>query len=194
LYLTKLQNLFSTTDVPDSAADLFEKNIDSLYAYARKRVQSEDDIMDVLQDTFVAYLESVANFKGLSSPLTYLTGILRNQIFNLYRRQNREFSLADEDLALLLQEKRPATPQENSPTSSALETSDTHQVLADCIRRLPHPYHTAFILREIEELPTDEICNILSVSVTNLNVILHRARQKLRQMLVAEGIKNEIGH
>ncbi len=47
----------------------------------------------------------------------------------------------------------------------------------------------AFLLREVEELDTEEICNILEVTRTNLGVLLHRARTRLRECLEAKGIR-----
>lgn len=77
-----------------------------------------------------------------------------------------------------------------SSAEKAVDAEETQQLIETCIRRLKPPYFEAFVMREIEELSTEEICKILSVSVTNLNVILHRARQKLQQMLKDEGIEN----
>lgn len=173
-------------------SEIFDQYSHSLYAYAKKRVQSDEDILDLLQDTFVVYLESGEKFQRLSSPLTYLTGILRNKIYNLYRKQNREFSVSDDDLGIMMQSKSgaAATLGSGSPSEKALENRDSQKVIEACIRRLKSPYYQAFVLRELEELPTEEICKILSVSVTNLNVILHRARQKLQVMLIEAGISN----
>jgi len=45
-------------------------------------------------------------------------------------------------------------------------------------------------MKEIEGLKTDEICNIMEVSVTNLGVLLHRARNRLRECLEGKGIRD----
>lgn len=178
----------------DITSEPFEKYANSLFAYAKKRVQSDEDILDLLQDTFLDYIEGQDKFRELSSPLTYLTAILRNKIFHLYRKQNREITLSDEDLNTALRSKTAGKGMTagNSPSAAerSVDAEETQKIVEACVRRLKPPYFEAFVMREIEELPTDEICKILSVSVTNLNVILHRARQKLQQMLKDEGIEN----
>ncbi len=173
------------------ASEPFEKYANSLYAYAKKRVQSEEDILDLLQDTFLDYIEGQDKFRELSSPLTYLTAILRNKIFHLYRKQNREITLSDEDMNTAIRGSTSGRSMiQVSSAEKAVDAEETQQLIETCIRRLKPPYFEAFVMREIEELSTEEICKILSVSVTNLNVILHRARQKLQQMLKDEGIEN----
>lgn len=185
--MTHAEKNHNSTHVPDIASEPFEKYANSLYAYAKKRVQSEEDILDLLQDTFVDYIEGQDKFRESSSPLTYLTAILRNKIFHLYRKQNREISFANEDLNVVM-----ITSASHSASAAErfVDAEDTQRIVEACVRRLKPPYFEAFVMREIEELSTDEICKILSVSVTNLNVILHRARQKLQQMLKDEGIEN----
>ncbi|MFZ5628002.1 MAG: RNA polymerase sigma factor [Spirochaetota bacterium] len=178
--------------VSEFSADDLDKYANSLYAFAKKRVQSDDDIFDLIQDTFLDFFDQKDRFREHSSALTYLTSILRNKIFHLYRKQNREISVTSEDMNLMLHGKMDRATQGrtsgNSPIEIQIDSNETQRIVDACLKRLKSPYFEAFVMREIEELPTDEICNILEVSVTNLNVILHRARQKLQQMLREEGI------
>lgn len=164
----------------------------ALFAYARKRVQSEDDILDLIQDTLADYLSHPENFRNASSELSYLTGILRNKIFELYRRQGREVTPGNDALGAILDETASALLQLN-PTEAIdrqLTGDDVARRIQHCVRQLKPPYFQAFVLREIEELKTDEICKIMGVTITNLNVILYRARKQLQLMLKKEGIED----
>ena len=180
--------------MPEFSPQDFENYGNSLYSYAKKRVQSDEDIMDLIQDTLLDFLEQQDQFREKASPLTYLTAILRNKIFHLYRKQNREISIASEELNVMIQthsEKMAFGPETGvSAAERSTDARETHRIVESCVKKLKSPYFEAFVMREIEELPTDEICKILSVTVTNLNVILHRARQRLQQMLRDEGIES----
>ena len=56
-------------------------------------------------------------------------------------------------------------------------------MIRDCMDGLPGNQQEAFVLREVEGLDTTEICKIVDVSVTNLGVLMHRARARLRECL-----------
>ncbi|HUH02956.1 MAG TPA: sigma factor-like helix-turn-helix DNA-binding protein [Kofleriaceae bacterium] len=62
-------------------------------------------------------------------------------------------------------------------------------ILRSCLQDAPGQQRTAFVLREVEGLSTAEICNILEVSATNLGVMLHRLRNRLRECLERKGIR-----
>jgi RNA polymerase sigma factor (sigma-70 family) len=72
---------------------------DRLFRYALSRVRDAGSAEDLVQETLLAALKSRERFKGDSSELTWMTGILRNKIFEFYRRQAREVPLlpSDED-------------------------------------------------------------------------------------------------
>jgi RNA polymerase sigma-70 factor (ECF subfamily) len=61
------------------------------------------------------------------------------------------------------------------------------ELIRGCMDGLPANQREAFVLREVEDLDTGEICKILDVSVTNFGVLMHRARARLRECLEAKG-------
>ncbi len=63
------------------------------------------------------------------------------------------------------------------------------QGIHGCLDRVPTNQRMAFVLREIEGMDAQEICNILEVTRTNLGVLLHRVRNRLRECLEAKGIE-----
>ena len=62
------------------------------------------------------------------------------------------------------------------------------ELILGCMDGLPVSQREAFVLREVEGLGTTEICKILTVSVTNFGVLMHRARARLRECLEAKGL------
>ena len=61
------------------------------------------------------------------------------------------------------------------------------ELIRGCMDGLPINQREAFVLREVEGLDSGEICKILDVSVTNLGVLMHRARARLRECLESKG-------
>ncbi len=61
--------------------------------------------------------------------------------------------------------------------------------IEECLEGLPTKQRMAFILREVQELESKEVCKILEVTVTNLGVLLYRARNRLRECLEAKGVR-----
>jgi RNA polymerase sigma-70 factor (ECF subfamily) len=76
-----------------------------------------------------------------------------------------------------------AGPAWNQSPSKLLEQKEFMEVFRDCLDHLPEAHRRAFSLREVDGIPGDEICKILDITPTNLWVMLHRARNKLRGCL-----------
>ena len=75
------------------------------------------------------------------------------------------------------------------PQAIALYGAEIAEFLEDCQQSLSSSQRVAFVLREVEGMSTEEICNILDVSRTNLGVLLFRGRNRLRECLEAKGVK-----
>lgn len=165
---------------------------DRLFRYALSRVRDEGAAEDLVQDTLLAALESRGRFKGESSELTWMTGILRNKLFELYRRQAKEVPLlpSDEDADPQSEFfdarhwKAAAAPRDwgGEPARSA-ETAEFSAALRACLGALSAGVARAFVLREMEGLEPDAAAETLGVSRGHLAVLLYRARLRLRRCL-----------
>jgi RNA polymerase sigma-70 factor, ECF subfamily len=172
------------------ATDL-ERYRSVLTKYARRCLRNVADAEDAVQDTFTAALVSTA-FAGLSSPSTWLHGILKHKIIDIYRRQAREpvFAAPPEDE---LQDETDAlfTPDghwRDAPThwgdpEAALARREFLDVLEGCLACLPANCARAFQMRELMDMEVGEICDVLGISTDNCYVMLHRARLRLRTLL-----------
>jgi RNA polymerase sigma-70 factor (ECF subfamily) len=164
---------------------------DVLYRYALVRLGNREAAENVVQETFLAALEGMAGYSGKASERTWLVGILKHKIIDTYRRSARELAVDEVDSlpdpAEELFDKRgewrvgPRSFLERPDT--ALEASRLYQVLERCLEALPPRMARAFALREMDGLPTNEVCKILGVTPTNLGVMMHRARMQLRRCL-----------
>jgi RNA polymerase sigma-70 factor (ECF subfamily) len=156
------------------------------------QLRDNDVAEDVVQDTLLAALQGASGFSGRSSLKTWLTGILKHKIVDVIRRKSREPVLASldeecqlEDLDALFDE---TGHWENPPADwGNPETALTQQQFLDvmqmCLEKLPPNTARVFMMREVMELESEEICKELAITSTNLWVILYRARIALRQCL-----------
>ncbi|MGZ3790673.1 MAG: RNA polymerase sigma factor [Bacteriovorax sp.] len=139
---------------------------------------------DLVQNVWVTFFEVLPTFQGKSQIKTFLYGILINKAREL-RRENARSDLHD-PIDLVMEERFNSNGSWSRPPLNPEELMDVSQSLEmiyDCIEKLPSTQRAAFCLWEIEESETSEICKILEVSVTNLGVILYRAKNRLRECI-----------
>ena len=74
------------------------------------------------------------------------------------------------------------------PVDAQIYDKQVSEGLDDCLDNVPAKQRMAFILREVEGFTTEEICKILEVTRTNLGVLFHRVRNRLRECLEAKGL------
>ena len=166
---------------------------DVLFRYAISRVPDREVAEDIVQEAFLAALRARASFAGQSSERTWLIGILKRKVFDHYRKHYRERSVIDTEAD---HQEDPFTEDlfdrrehwKQSPSMwfhprAALQEKEFWNVLRQCIDGLPKRMTDAFTLRVLEELTTEEVCNIMDVTPTNLGATLHRARMRLRLCL-----------
>ena len=184
------------TQVPDAGLWLNQHG-DYLYKYAVFRLRDPTAAEDVVQETFLAALKAYANFEGRGSERTWLVGILKHKITDQFRRLSREAPIgegADEGPEHNEFFERPdqwsghwsndyAPTEWHATPAQLVENGDFWRVFSDCLAPLPARTASAFTLREVDGLSSEEICELLSITVNNLWVMLHRARLHLRNCL-----------
>ena len=176
---------------PDLVAQ-FEAHRGYLLRVARLQLRNDELAEDVVQDTLVAALQAAAGFSGKSSVKTWLTGILKHKIVDEIRRKTAAPSFAplaeesqiDDFDALFDETGHWDNPPANwgSP-EGALERREFFDILELCLDKLPPNTARVFVMREVMELDSAEICKELAITATNLWVIMYRARMSLRECL-----------
>ncbi len=164
---------------------------DSLYRYALARVKDPSVAEDLVQETFLAALGARKNFKGQSTTRTWLIAILKHKIIDHIRKKTREQdsdkleSLTDGiDINFADRGDWHLRPTKWAKNPIKLyEQKEFMDVLYRCLAELPERQATAFMLREMDGLSTDEICKELGITATNSWVMLYRARMTLRRCL-----------
>ena len=158
---------------------------------------------DVVSETLIAALEGVRTFEARAQLRTWVVGILKHKIVDHLRRSSREVSIeANQDagpagsLEDLYNEagSRLATPLEWSNPEQALTQQQFMDTLQRCIADLPQAQGRAFMMREWLGYDTDEICRTLGITANHCNVLLFRARMRLRECIESQWIGKRPDH
>lgn len=150
----------------------------------------EQEAEDVVQETFVTFLEKVSDFEGRSKVRTYLFGILYRKIHEARRTRKREQE--QDDIDEVFESRFDETGSWGTPpvpVDASLFDEQVRAFLKDCMEALSDLQRRVFVLKEVEEIPSKEVCNILEVTRTNMGVLLHRARNSLRECLEERGVE-----
>ncbi len=178
-------------------AGLVRRHGGALLRFARLFVRERSAAEEVVQDTWIAVLEGLDGFEGRASFKTWLYRILANRARTRAAREGRSVpfsSLVEEGDEHAVDPERfdaagmwrdpPAGWTDETPERLALE-AETRGVMEAAVAALPPAQRAVLVLRDEDGLETEEICNLLGLTVTNQRVLLHRARTRVRQALEA---------
>jgi RNA polymerase sigma-70 factor (TIGR02943 family) len=183
------KQVLETAAAATDPASWVDRHGDYLFRYALSRLRQAELAEDVVQETFLGALRGKDQFAGASSERTWLLSILKRKIVDHLRRRYREQPAsniaADNWMDELFDERGHwrKSPARWSQPSAALENAEFWETFTHCLSKLPRSQADAFSLREMAELPSAEVCNVLAVSPTNLWVMMHRARLRLWRCL-----------
>jgi len=166
-----------------------------LMRYALLQLRDESAAEDAVQETLLAAIKGEAGFSSKSSVRTWLTGILKHKIIDQLRRAAREQPLAGSDAeddrsdaelvdALFVENGHWSEPPASwSSPGLSFENRQFWEAFEICARLMPVKTARVFVMREVMELTTEEICKELGITATHCWVMLHRARLSLRACL-----------
>jgi RNA polymerase sigma-70 factor (ECF subfamily) len=172
-------------ETPDFEA-VVREHAPRLLATARRILRDEDDARDALQDAFLQAFRGFAGFHGACRVSTWLHRIVVNAcLMRLRSRRRRPEEPIDPLLPEFLEDGHHARhPFRWAGEPEALLASrETRDLVRACLHRLPADYRTVIVLRDVEELSTEEAARCLGISEGACKVRLHRARQALRGLL-----------
>ena len=170
---------------------------DYLFKFALIRLRDPAKAEDAVQETFLAALKGGKTFAGRSAEKSWLVGILKNKIFDHYRKAGRETSFTDLEFYSDEESDRfipdglskdgwihELGPLEwSSDPGASLDSREFWKTFHDCSSKMPKNIAAVFNLREVDGIESKEICSLLNISENNLWVMLHRARMALRRCL-----------
>lgn len=157
-----------------------------LLAVTRRILGNDEDARDAVQDALLSAFRSLDRFEGGSLLSTWLHRIAVNAALMKLRTRRRK---PEESIETLLPVYRDDGHHQevfstwNEPVDVAMARAENRAVVRRCIEQLPDAYRTVLVLRDIEELDTEETARMLGVSGNAVKIRLHRARQALRTLL-----------
>lgn len=163
--------------------------------FATLQLNDRDLAEDAVQDALASALRNAGSFAGRSALKTWVFAILKNKIIDVVRQRSRivytgNLVTEDEDgesTPALFDQRGHWKPEEKPADwgmpDLALHDEQFWRVFATCLDGLPARQGRAFMMREFVGLDSDEICTTIGISTSNLHVLLHRARLRLRECL-----------
>lgn len=163
-------------------AALVERHQRAVFRVARGLTRSDDAAEDVLQETFLAALRAIGQYRGEASVLGWLCAIARNAAL---RRGRRADQVPYEPVAL---EALGADAGWGQPDVERLvAAAEDRQRLGQAMTALPEEEREVLLLRDVEGLSGEEAAHALGLSMAAMKSRLHRARLHLAVLLRGQG-------
>jgi RNA polymerase sigma-70 factor (ECF subfamily) len=161
-----------------------------VYGLVYRVVSDPADAADTTQEVFLKVFRGMKHFHGESSLKTWIYRIALHEAANRkrwwFRHKARETSIEpaqSENMASRDEEMQNAlTDHHNSPFDNVAHREVQKRVDAE-LRRVPEPYRTTLILRDLEEMSYEEIAEVLQISLGTVKSRLTRGRQALKDQL-----------
>jgi RNA polymerase sigma-70 factor, ECF subfamily len=170
----------------DAAAfgELVRRYEGKIFRLAQHVTQNREDAEDVLQETFMKAYEHLDQFQGNSKFYTWIVRIAVNQALMKLRRRKTDKSVSlDETIDTgedTMVREIAAWDEDPEQRFSRDELGD---ILGKAVDSLDPPYRSVFVLRDMDELSTEETAEALGLSVPAVKSRLLRARLQLREKL-----------
>lgn len=152
--------------------ELYNKYSSKVYNLALSYSKNEEDAEEITQDVFIRIHKSADSFKGNSRLSTWIYRITINAALNFIKKKNK-FTNFKNNLSEVptIEFEHPGVILENKENSKAL------YMAMDC---LPERQKTAFILSYIEELPRQEVADVMENTLKGVESLLQRAKKNMR--------------
>jgi RNA polymerase sigma-70 factor (ECF subfamily) len=169
-------------------AQLVTRYKDSITNYLNMMIGDYDIAVDLSQETFLRVYKNIDRYSNFYQFSTWIYRIATNLAIDEMRYRKRRGRVfyknvwgdrkSNEDGG----RKFEITDVRRGPGDEVLR-KESSRILGDAIRSLPEKYRTAFIMKEVEKLPYDEIAKVLNCSAGTIKSRLHRARELLQRKL-----------
>jgi RNA polymerase sigma-70 factor (ECF subfamily) len=159
-----------------------------LYTLILEQVDRDQALAeDLVQETFLAALDSLDKFRGDSQLYTWLRSIALHKINDFYRRQAREpkFKKSSPDFDVMKQLEQ--TGDDKPATLTVLEFEEIRQSVRQALGDLPQDYQEVLVMKYLEGMPVLEISQVMGRSPKSVEGLLARARKAMRDNLAANG-------
>lgn len=156
-----------------------------VYKIAFNILNNADDADDITQDVFIEIYKSIDSFRADSKITTWMFRIATNKSLNLLKKNKRKsifqridsFFTPDDDYSIQIEDEKAALPNDN------IEQTELQKILYDAIDKLPDNQRIAYTLCNIDELAYKDIAQVMNLSLSAVESLIHRARKNLQKKL-----------
>ena len=171
----------------DAFRELVDEYRDRVFSLTFRMLGNREEAEDLAQEVFITIFKSIDSFRADSKFSTWLYRITanhcKNRIKYLARRHDRKKSEFDEKIDRQASASASAVPRNPVQPDEKLENAEMEVVLQRAIESLDEDHRLLVILRDVQELSYDEICEITNLAQGTVKSRLHRARLALRKKL-----------
>jgi len=168
--------------------ELVRRNTRRVFGTLNGMLENYDEARDATQDVFVKAFEHIGRFEGRSKFSTWLTSIVVNTGTEILRQRRPLLPLDDEDDEQFRPRKVTAWAEDPEALFAAAQMNS---LVREAVLRLPHKYRVAVLLRDINQLSTEDAAEVLGLSVPALKARVLRGRLMLRESLAAHFVSPE---
>lgn len=164
---------------------IMKRHNQRLYRVVRGVLLDETEAEDVIQETYIHAFEHLSEFRGEARLSTWLTRIALNQALGRLRRRHPLVGMeAIEAIHMADASAIGASLRADYPDpEAATEIAQSRRLLEHAVSSLPEPFRMVFVMRDIEEMSTEETALHLGLRPQTVKTRLYRARRLLRQAL-----------
>ena len=170
---------------PSAYEELLRRYETKIYSLARGMTRSDEDAMDVVQETFLSVLKNIGRFKGESSLSTWIYRIAANHGLMRLRKRKRTDRVIPIDECMPTYDdtghRVASLPDWHPRADEILLNVELRGLLREAIASLEPDYRIDFILRDQEQMSNEKVAEVLKLSVAAVKSRLHRARVFLRE-------------
>lgn len=158
---------------------LMRRNNQKLYRVVRSYVKDENAIKDIMQNTYLKAYEKLYQFNKKSEFSTWLIRIGINEALHELKSKQRKLLIHPNTNSnkLFAEASKNMNPEHN------IIQKEAKWILEKVIDQLPEKYKVVYILSEVENMKIKDISNCLDISINNVKVRTHRAKQMLKDNL-----------
>jgi len=150
-------------------SELYDRHSANVRSFIHYMIQSEEQIEDIFQETFITFYKRIGEGKDIKNSKAYLLSIARNLCLKYYR--DKKTTVPFEPDSFFVDER------------GKYESDELFSIIVRTLPLLQEKQREAFILREFEGLPYDEIAKVCDTSLSNAKSRVFRAHKKLIEIL-----------
>ncbi|MDD4526872.1 MAG: RNA polymerase sigma factor [Candidatus Margulisbacteria bacterium] len=161
----------------DAYSELIVRYRDKVFRTVNGMICNYEDARDITQEVFYKAFIHLDKFRGEAMFSTWIYRIAVNMSKNYFRRANRQTNNVDENFFNCIKDENVAE------AGSDIEDMELLRILYQALDKIDYRYRGVLILKEINQLPYDEIAEVTGLDIGTVKSRVYRAKAKLKELL-----------